>query len=249
MNPSMETDHKKAFRRFLKILLVAAVFGGAVGFVSGFLADAGMGDSLAEQLNALLRLTAPWGIPVSGVLTLGVGAVLYRRASRQFASWDGEDEGTPEQAEQRLNWVLAATMLQTLLNFFFLAAGTRTKFALLIVAELLVSFGAATWLQQKTVDLIWKMNPEKRGSIYDVHFQKTWVDSCDEAERAQIGQASYRAYQATSTACIVLWVVTVIANLYFGTGLFPVVLVLVLWGILQGTYLLMVIRMGRKHVQ
>ena len=37
-------------------------------------------------------------------------------------------------------------------------------------------------------------------------FQKTWMDSCDEAERAQIGQACYRAYMVGTKVCIFLWV-------------------------------------------
>ena len=100
-------------------------------------------------------------------------------------------------------------------------------------------------LQQKVVDLTRRMNPEKEGSVYDTKFRKRWLESCDEAERAQIGQAAYQAFVVTTTACGVIWVILVMLNVSMGTGLLPIFVVLVIWGVLQTSYLLTAIKLGR----
>ena len=35
------------------------------------------------------------------------------------------------------------------------------------------------------VDLEKKLNPEKKGSVFEMQFQKTWLESCDEAQKQQ----------------------------------------------------------------
>lgn len=63
----------------------------------------------------------------------------------------------------------------------------------------------AVLLQQKTVDLVKEMNPEKKGSIYDEKFQKLWWKAATRPERRQIGQASYKAYSTASKFCAYFW--------------------------------------------
>lgn len=63
---------------------------------------------------------------------------------------------------------------------------------LLDIGVFLLSCACVIFAQQKAVDLERRMNPEKHGSVYDAKFQKKWLDSCDESERRQIGEASRR---------------------------------------------------------
>ena len=37
-----------------------------------------------------------------------------------------------------------------------------------------------------------RINPEKQGSVYDTKFFEKWVDSCDESEQRQMGQAAFQ---------------------------------------------------------
>lgn len=90
------------------------------------------------------------------------------------------------------------------------------------------------------------MNPEKRGSVYDTKFQKKWMDSCDESERRQIGQACYRAYLVTSRVCIGVWLVLVILSMVFEISLLPVFVLLLVWGVMQVTYTLECMRLSKK---
>ena len=73
------------------------------------------------------------------------------------------------------------------------------------------------------------MNPEKKGSIYDEKFQKLWWESCDEAERRQIGQASYKAYSTASKFCAYFWGALFLGNMIFDYGFLPGAAVLVVW--------------------
>ena len=106
--------------------------------------------------------------------------------------------------------------------------------------------GLVVFAQQKTIDLERKMNPEKHGSVYDAKFQKKWLDSCDESERRQIGEASRRAYMVTTRLCLGLWLALVILSMLFDMSLLPVFVLLLVWGTMQVTYTLECIRLGKR---
>ena len=63
---------------------------------------------------------------------------------------------------------------------------------------LVVSMVWTVVLQARTVAAVKVIYPEKRGNVFDARFRKDWYDSCDEAERQEIGQCSYRAFQTVS---------------------------------------------------
>lgn len=53
----------------------------------------------------------------------------------------------------------------------------------LAIVTFLVILAEGIIIQQKAVDITKIMYPEKTASVYDLKFQKKWVDSCDEAEK------------------------------------------------------------------
>ena len=81
-------------------------------------------------------------------------------------------------AEQQLSWALLLTGLVIILDFFFFAASIIYGRFLPDLILFLASVAVLVVLQQKIVDLERRINPEKRGSVYDMKFQKTWMDSC-----------------------------------------------------------------------
>ena len=206
----------------------------------------------AMVLAGFVWLVAPWlDLEISFALALLLAAVWqYRRAKALFTAWDGDAEDPIDQAESRLNWVLLFASVAMVLDFFLLTTSSYSQFpfgALIGVGAFLVIAAAIMIIQQKTVDLTRRINPEKQGSVYDVKFQKKWIDSCDEAEKKQIGQASYRAYRVTGNACLVLWVVLLILDFTFGIGVLPASVALLLWGILQVSYILECIRLSKRE--
>lgn len=249
-----KSENRKALPKFTLSLLGSLLLGGAVGFAVGLLRVFGLdAAALAEGLSAVLAAVTPWGIPITSAVTLGTCFFLYRSAAKKFAAWNGGDEDEiSESIDTALSWVLLLSALQLLFNLFFLSAFCiywmdRDIRALALVGVFLLSCGLVVFAQQKTIDLERKMNPEKQGSVYDSKFQKKWLDSCDESERRQIGEASRRAYMVTNRLCLGLWMVLVVLSMLFETSLLPVFVLLLIWGTMQVTYTLECIRMGRDN--
>lgn len=205
MNDNVNKENRKALPKFALIMLGAAAFGGVLGFLSGWMGRSSAPDLAVEALGACLGRVIPWLIPAASLVLLAAAVWQYRRARRLFEEWDGEEEGIG-QAESRLNWVLLFAAVTMVLNFFLLSAAPYSQLphgAPVGVAAFLLSIAAVLVVQQKAVDLTRRINPEKQGNVYDMDFQKKWLESCDEAEKQQIGQAAYRVYRAVGTACTV----------------------------------------------
>ena len=120
--------------------------------------------------------------------------------------------------------VLLCSSLAMILDFLFLGMGVLyTEGAMVAIATVgrCCLLALVVLAQQKTVDLTRRMNPEKQVSAYDRKFQERWYEVCDEAERAQIGQASYRAFRAVNVFCPFLWLALLLLSHVFPIGLLP----------------------------
>lgn len=245
---AVKRDNRKALPKYLLILLAAAIFGGVMGFAAGWLGHDDLSETLADALANGLITGAPWAMLATSVVSLAVILVLYRGARRLFAGWDGESEEVMDRAGEKLNWALLLTTAQIVLDMFFFSAAImgRSMAALWAVLGFIVSVFLLIFAQQKVVDLTRRMNPEKQGSVYDLHFRKKWLDSCDEAERREIGEAAYQAFIVTNSVCPFLWLAMVLLNFVFDLGLMPSAMVLLVWGCLQVSYTLACIRI-RSH--
>ena len=247
MRDTVKKDNRKSLPLFLLTVALAGLVGGVCGFFGAMAADKGMLDAVWGALEQGLRWIAPWSIPVSALGLLFPAWLVLRAARRRFAAWDGESEEESEAIEGQLNQVLLLASVAMLLTFFFLAASPLCARPLVNAGCFLVALAAIVVLEQKVVDLTRRMNPEKQGSVYDPKFQKKWLESCDEAQRAQIGQASFAAFRAGSNACAVVWLVLTLLHLTAGTGLLPVAAVLVVWGVLQVSYMRRCMAMSRAQ--
>ena len=234
-------------------LLISAVFGFCVGIASGILDDLDVGVWLTDGLIRLLTVIAPWGIPISSVVLLGICLWHYRSAKSLFDRWDGEDDSAPEEADRKLNVVVLCSTLAMILDLFFLAVGVvyidSGLQSLLIMGELVLSLIPVTLAQQKTVDLTRRMNPEKQVSVYDTKFQEKWYEVCDEAERAQIGQASFRAFRTVNVFCPFLWMALLFLSFVFPIGLMPMVAVLLVWVVLEVSYIFECMRLAKQKAR
>ena len=113
------------------------------------------------------------------------------------------------------------------------------------VAAFVVVMVETMIIQQRCVDAVKRMNPEKIASVYDVKFQRKWMDSCDEAEKIIVGKCAYKAYAAANTACAVLAIIFAVCALIFNTGFLPSFAVCVIWFVLQFIYYMETIRYSK----
>ena len=160
-----KSPNRKAFPKFLRWVLFGGVIGFLAGLASGFLGDLNAGAWVSAHLAGLLGDLAPWGIPVSSAVLLGICLGCYRSAKKLCNSWDGEDDTAPDLVDQKLNVVLLCSSLAMILDFLFLGMcilyTESAAVALGTVGAMLVSVALVVLAQQKTVDLTRRMNPEK----------------------------------------------------------------------------------------
>ena len=254
MRTENKSDNRKALPKFLLWMLAGGLVGGICGATAGFLGGSAAPEKLVETIHRCLIAVFPWS-QWALLAVLGGGALLqYRRAKALFVSWDGEDEATMDRAEECLSWSLLWVALDQVLSFFFVAVGfwaldQAPDYPVWAAAQFLLSFmaslAAMIVLQQKAVDLVKRMNPEKQGSVYDLKFQKKWLASCDENEQRQIGQAAMKSFTAVTITCIFSWAALVLLRIPFDIGVLPFFLVALIWGVSQVTYCLEAIRLGR----
>lgn len=180
---------------------------------------------------------------------------IYRSARKLFLTWDGENEEISGAVEEKLSiamWIASAALI---LSYFFIASSYSGGFAgfaninrepfFTAVAAFLGIMIETVLVQQKCVDTIKKMNPEKTASVYDIRFRKKWMDSCDEAEKIIVGKCAFKAYTTTNTICTVLAIVLAIGTLVFDIGFLPSFVVCLIWIVNLSVYCREAIRCSR----
>lgn len=236
-----QTDLKKENAKALKILLLICVLSGLVGGILGVASAFVEGTDMVKNIRIItknvLQAMIPWGIPMA-ILGLQFPAFVFlKKAGNKFKMWDGEDEDTAERIDKDIHKVLLFVDLSLPLCIFFMSCASE-KMTGVIIAEFIISMIIAMIIQQKSVDLLRMMNPEKKGSVYDFKFQKKWLDSCDEAEHKKIGEASYKSYKVTQMSCIILWLLLLFMDKIFHTGILPIFIVLLIFSISTVSYMI-----------
>lgn len=240
--------NRKAVPKFLLIMLLSLILGGAVGFFSAKYSLNALSDSLKSAGAFFGAYIAPYLMLITAVIVPLVCLPLYKSAKKILSSWDGEDEDVYNAADKKLSVIMWITSAFLILSFFLITASYSVGFSafeskrhtlpvLVGIASFFAILIEAVLIQQKCVDAVKAMNPEKTASVYDTKFQKKWLDSCDEAEKIMIGKCSYKAYAATNTVCLILSVVLAIFALVFETGFLPSLAVCLIWLVNQSAYL------------
>ena len=207
-----------------------------------FLGDKGRVLSESGSFEAVLKAATPIAVKVTPYLSVALNVVLciigfatYFKYNKLTKSWDGEDEDMIDRIEDGLSIPMNISSIALILNYLLFAVGTTdikdssfTGIAI-VIAAFIASMVWETVLQGLVVGLEKKLNPEKKGNILDTGFQKEWVNSCDEAEQLIIYKSAYEAFKTTNMTLTTLWVVTMLGNLMLGTGIFPIVIVILVW--------------------
>ena len=254
-NDSIKQENKKAMLRFLLIFAASLVAGLVLGFVTAWLNFESFGDALSAFGAFYASQLAGWLLCACLALEFAVGLPLYFSAKKQLAAWDGEDEAVSEAIEEKLSVCIWITSMATVLGFLLVAghfsgmmhggSWVRPAHTFLGLGAFLFILTGSTIFQQKLVDTTKKLNPEKQGSVYDLKFHEKWLASCDEAERAIIGQCAMKTYQAVTYTCLALWTVFVLGGIYFDWGFLPIIPVCVVWGVSQSVYSWWTIRLSK----
>lgn len=214
------------------LMMIAAMLAGAI---IAFLLIQGGELKFVQQfpryLNHFLTVIAPWFIP-GCILLLAVPAFcLYGRAEKLRRAWDGEDEA----AYNKIDRILGTAMLLSSVCFQLSMLGLGIAFVYgspvnLLVAgvSMLLSIASQVIHSNLVVKSTQKMNPEKKGCVYDPAFQKEWMSNCDEAEKKVIGEAALAAFKFLNNLSSTLWLLLIMIHLVYPMGLSPFVVLAVI---------------------
>lgn len=241
-NDEIRQANRRALPKFILIVILSCLVGGVVGFCAALFGIERLADGLRAFGRGFSLWAAPWLLAACAVIEPAVCLPQYFSAKRELAAWDGEDEAVSDRVERRLSIVMWVNGTLLICALFFIAAAysaglDQGPFLFFLgLAGFVVTLAESILIQQRLVDLSKRLSPEKQGSVYDLRFQKKWMDSCDEAEKLLIGRCAYKAYTAVSVTCLALWMVFTLSALMFGTGFLPVLAVCIIWGVAQSVY-------------
>lgn len=237
----------RAFPKFMLIMVISMLVGGIAGFCAaryGLNTLAGDIKSAGAFFGTYL---APWLMLITAFIVPVVCASIYQSAKKLLSSWDGENEEISDAVDKKLSITIWITSTVLILAYFLIAASYSGGFETFERESGIVSFFVGivgffaiiietVVIQQKCVDAAKKTNPEKTASVYDIKFQKKWMDSCDEAEKIMIGKCAFKAFTVTNTVCSLLSIMLAVCALIFGIGFLPSLVVCIIWIVNQSVY-------------
>lgn len=245
-----QMSEKKKIVRVALLWCVCLAVGFGAGWLIAIVTRNGSWDPAAYVVSAApalcLALTAVYVLLNLGVQTWGWATL--NKCAKQARALTPDDEDSLETLEEKLGYPMVAASVMQVVNMAFFPVIMRLTleesvpkatsdivFAV-TVAVFLLAMVAGFALSKKSVDVEKQLNPEKRGSLLDTSFQKTWEASCDEAQKRMIYEGGYRAFQAGSKTCSTLWLIGVLSQFLLGTGVLPILMVCAIWLVLQVSY-------------
>ncbi|MCM1084277.1 MAG: DUF3169 family protein [Clostridium sp.] len=235
-------EDKKSFKPFIIAMAVCLVAGIGMGILGRVLEqELDVIKAMAAKNETVLAYVLPMIFLLMNMVELVFVSGVVRRQEKRLKQWNGEDEELLDNIEKKLDFPLNATNVMQILAMLLFAAGIHIALSAelpklhakiiywIVIVEFVASMIICIGLQKRAVNLVKVMNPEKNGSIYDMDFNKKWVESCDEAQQMVIYRSAYKSFRVSNMMCCMLWVVGVIADFTFHTGLFPIVVVLLIW--------------------
>lgn len=235
-------DDKKYFKPFIIMMIICTI----AGFFFGKLTK--MADEHTETIKNFmenLNVIAAYALPALFlVFNIVMIIMIFGTINRQYKrinAWDGEDEDILDDIENKLNSPMNFSNVMLIVGMFLFAAHAHyfVKCELpelhenILFAMILLDFVICLIIvlaaQKKIVNMLKIMNPEKKGSIFDSSFRRKWEESSDEGQQLIIYKSAYKAFIVSNTTCMVLWVVGIICDFAFHTGLLPIAFVILIW--------------------
>ena len=218
------------------VIILASLFG---GFFMGKLVGANKGTLNEIDWGRIWRFVAD-ALPIMyGVLTLAAFVfifVMYGRLRHAIVSWDGENEDEIADIERRITNVSALPCVVVFVGLVLFPVciyaidrsySNSKGMSITIVSEavFVVSMILYCVVEKLVIDEEKKLNPEKKGNIFDIHFRRDWEKSSDEAELIAIAKSSKKGFMAGIKVGFVMWILMFVSMFAFDTGVMPIVAV------------------------
>lgn len=252
----MKTNHnnnsKKKTVKAVIILIALCLVGGLFGFFVGSMS--GEIDNLdLTALKSFVKAALIYATPVALIAVFAFvtifSLVSYIKARKATSEWDGEDEEFIEKVEDQLGINISVLSIGLIMVYSLFGINAYAQFHLasddvflsmwpLSVATLMAMIATIVYntiIQRACVQLVKKINPEKKGEVLALNFQKEWENSLDEAQKLMAFEAGYRTYKVMNYAILIAWLICTL-GMMLGMGLMPMLVVSALWLTMTVTY-------------
>lgn len=261
-NDAIKKENKKALKVFIPVLIVAGLVGGLFGYFSQTEMFQNFSGNIGELAGELVYQSVPYLMILTEVVVFALSLVYYKRGKRDFAAYEAmsqqmesaaaaeQDEDALDAAFEKADRSVGTSMvilgIGMIVSFMFFGVFMCNLIRMLdegrfilpsvVILVFLAGMFVQVKMQQLSTDLVKKMNPKLRGSVYDLNFSKKWTASCDEAEMMTIYKASYRGFQTANVTCVVLWVVFCLGDMMLHYGSLPVIAISIIWLVMSASY-------------
>lgn len=244
-----ETSEKKSFFKFILILIASAIGGAITGAICV--------NIEVDKLTEAIRTISPdVGKVVLGIFVLenlilfGLSLKKYLDARKMYRQ--SSDDDVCDDVERMLDYPMLYSNVAMVMNYMLFSlciwCGDRVSgsagdlwFVILCMGGVAVFVLGFVWevsIQFVVVRLTKEMNPEKKGSIFEMNFRKKWEESCDEGQKLILYKSGYKAFVRMQMACTIMWLITILSQMYFKTGILPVISVCVIFMVGIVSYML-----------
>ena len=244
----------------LKFVLMVIICGILGGLAAAFLGSVDA-SSLGLALSQWLIMASPLLLALSVVLCLLGTVFFYIRAKNRLNQNDYlNDDLAFDQIDHNLTISMTINSLIYVLAFLFFgifAAGLDTLFNvdmplgyfIITIGIFIIGAFVGIYLQTCLIKMTKVLYPNKKGDPLEFSFAKDWLDSCDEAEQYIIYRSAYKAYQITQKCLIFGWLIAVFGAMFFSTGLLPIVLVTLIWGVITLTFSFQSMKLSKTQLR
>lgn len=245
----MDKQDKQKAEQTLRTIIIFVVLI-ALGYAGG--AAIGRGGAYIRRMELDIPAMKQWAYDmlsnVLPVIYCGINLFFFLpayfllfRYIRQSKGWDGEDEQYIKAVENGLSNINNLAGVVIIVDLILYEAGQflgtrdgatremRGQIFSVCTTVLIVSLVLSTLMQALILRYIKKINPEKKGNIFALNFQKTWMASCDEAEQMILFRAGYKAHRTVNIICIICYCALLVLETILQVGLVPLVLVGIIW--------------------
>ena len=119
----IKQQNRKAMPKFIVIMTLSVLIGGAFGFCTSYYGLNGFSGKLTAAGTYFSSRMAHWLLLALALVQPAVCLPLYFQGKRMVMHWDGEDDAAAEKAEEKLSivmWISGAAMITA--NFLIAAA-------------------------------------------------------------------------------------------------------------------------------
>lgn len=192
-----------------------------------------------ERRIPLLSYVVPIVFAIMNEVLLVLSLLGLRRAERLFSN-AGDDGEQYARAQRRLKAPMFYSNVAKILNFLFFtlsvalaghpyqSENTSAVVGIAGMCLLLIGFAWVVLIQRRCARMPDFYSPENQSNIVK-RSRRSWLEDCDENERRAVYKAGYRAYSTAKTLCVILWALSLAAQLLLHASVWPGVCICVIY--------------------